>query len=59
MAEKRGRGRPRAKKSNPEYTTLTVYVRKDTLKAVKKRCIDEDIQVSEVIQALLDEWIAE
>lgn len=57
MEEKRGRGRPRAKKSNPDYTTLSVYVRKSTLKLIKKRCIDEEMEVSELVQQLFEAWL--
>lgn len=57
--EKRGRGRPKGKKSNPEYTRLMVYVRKDTLKATKKRLIDLEMEASELVQQLLEEWLNE
>lgn len=55
--EKRGRGRPRAKKSDPDYTTLTTYIKLSTYKEFKKRCIDLDTEMSEVVQRLLDEWL--
>lgn len=59
MAEqKRGRGRPRGKTSDPNYTTLTTYVKVKTYKALKKRCVDLDMEMSEVVQQLLDEWLS-
>lgn len=57
--EKRGRGRPPGKKSDPDYTTLTVYVRKKTIKAIKKNLIDLDMDASELVETLLQRWIEE
>ena len=34
-------GRPPGKKSNPDYTQATVYLRKQTHLAAKKRLLDE------------------
>jgi hypothetical protein len=55
--EQKGRGRPKGKKSDPDYTTLTAYIKVTTYKALKKRCVDLDVQMSEVVQRLLDDWL--
>ena len=55
---KRGRGRPRGKTSDPTYTTLTTYIKVATYKALKKKCVDLDMEMSQVVQQLLDEWLA-
>lgn len=57
MTEKRGRGRPKGKTSDPNYTTLTTYIRVETYKELKKRCVDLDMEMSEVVQQLLDDWL--
>lgn len=57
MTEQRGRGRPKGKKSNPEYITLTTYIKVKTYKELKKRCVDLDMEMSEVVQELLEDWL--
>ncbi len=55
--QKPGRGRPKGKKSDPNYTTVTAYIKVETYKALKKRCVDIDMDMSEVIQRLLEDWL--
>jgi len=55
--KKRGRGRPPGKKSDPTYTQVTGYIRKTTYRALKIRCAERDVEISEVLQQLLDEWL--
>lgn len=58
MTEKRKVGRPRGKKSDRSYTQIGGYVKITTYKEVKKLLIDEDKEISELLQELLDEWIS-
>ena len=55
--QKRGKGRPKGKKSDPDYTTLTTYIRMETYRALNIRAIKEDREMSEVVQELLDKWL--
>lgn len=52
-------GRPKGKRSDPEYERLTVLVRKDTRKAAVR--LWEDLEpnrdMSELVQKLLGEWL--
>ena len=50
-------GRPPGKKSNPDYTQATVYLRKQTHLAAKKRLLDEGREFSELIEDLVTQWI--
>lgn len=58
MSGKR-KGRPRGKASDPSYTTLTVYIKLETYKEVKKKCVDLEIEMSQAVQMLLEEWLKE
>ena len=58
MSGKR-KGRPRGKASDPSYTTLTTYIKVKTWKELKKKCIDLDMEMSEAVQMLLEEWLKE
>jgi hypothetical protein len=55
--QKRGRGRPPGKKSDPNYTQVMGYIRKDTYRALKIRCAQDDVEISQVLQQLLDAWL--
>lgn len=57
--QKRGRGRPKGKKSDPDYTQIAPYIRLDTYRAMRHRLIDSDMEISELIQELLDRWLRE
>lgn len=50
--------RRRGKSSNPEYTQVLSYIRKNTYKEVKRVLLDEPEQdFSELIENLLSEWL--
>ncbi len=51
-------GRPRGKKSDPNYVQICGYVTRTTYRAVKIRCFETDQEISQVLQHLLDEWLA-
>ena len=56
------RGRPKGKKSDPEYEAAIAYIRKKTHLQVKRRLLDlteEDIKLdfSELVQQLLEVWV--
>ena len=50
-------GRPPGKKSNPDYTQVTVYLRKDNHLAAKKRLLDEGREFSELVDGLVSRWV--
>lgn len=52
------RGRPRGKRSNPEFTPLYGYIRKATHKEVKIKLIRQGNQdLSELLEELLAAWL--
>lgn len=55
--EARRTGRPAGKKSNPDYTQVTVYIRKGTHLAAKKVLLDDGREFSELVEELLIEWL--
>ena len=54
----RGAGRPRAKHSSPDYSQMTVYVRKDVRRAIKIRLFEEGLEMSALVEKLLSNWLA-
>jgi len=50
-------GRPKGKRSNPEYTQVTSYIRKETYKQVRRELLDNEREFSGLIQELLEEWL--
>ena len=50
-------GRPRGKKSDPDYRQVTVYLREEVHRAAKKRLLDQDKQFSELVDELVDQWV--
>ena len=52
-------GRPPGKKSNPEYTQVTVYLRKEVHQAARKLLIDEQRQFSDLVGDLVSQWISD
>lgn len=56
VAEKRGR--PRGKRSDPAYDQYSVHLRKETHKAVKKALIDEEKDLSVLVEELLTRWLS-
>lgn len=53
------RGRPKAKRSDPDYLGFTTYIRKDTHLQVKIALLQEGQgrELSELVQELLTEWL--
>jgi hypothetical protein len=54
---KSGVGRPRGKASDPEYRQVTVYIRRDTHSAARKRLMDEEKERSELVEELVSDWL--
>ncbi len=60
--EAKQRGRPRGKKSDPEFVSAIAYIRKKTHLQVKRLLLDKEEQgkkqdFSELVQDLLDFWV--
>lgn len=53
------KGRPRGKRSDPNYTQVGAYIPKDLDKQVKRKLLDEDIDFSELVADLLLKWISD
>ena len=51
------RGRAKGKRSDPNYTQVGAYIPKELDKAVKRKLIDEELDFSELVAQLLDEWV--
>lgn len=52
------RGRPRGKRSDPDFTPVYAYIRKSTHKEVKIKLIQQDNRdFSELLDELLSEWL--
>lgn len=53
------RGRPKGKRSDPDYEQVTAYIRKDTHRDVKIALLSEGNgrEFSELIQELLEQWL--
>lgn len=49
-------GRPRAKRSDPEYQQVTAYIRRDTYTAARKLLLDEGREFSELVEDLVRQW---
>lgn len=54
------KGRPRGKRSNPDYEQVTAYIRRDTYTEVKIALLQqgEDREFSELVEQLLTEWLS-
>ena len=50
-------GRPPGKKSDPDYSQVTVYLRKANHLAAKKRLIDDGKEFSELVDDLVSTWL--
>jgi hypothetical protein len=52
------RGRPKGKRSHPDYEQVTAYIKKDTHQAVKIALLQEGQkrEFSELVQELLEDW---
>ena len=55
----RGRGRPRGKRSDPNFEQITDYIRKQTHQGVKIALLQEgrSQEFSELVEDLLAEWL--
>jgi hypothetical protein len=49
--------RPRGKRDDPAFGKIGVYVRSSTITEVKARLIRQDCDLSDLVQALLDDWL--
>ena len=58
VKESKTLGRPRGKRSNPDYTQVTSYIKKETHKSVQRVLLEKEKEFSELIQELLEEWLA-
>ena len=50
-------GRPRGKKSNPNFVQVTVYVRRDTHMVARQRLYEEGKELSQLVQELVADWL--
>ena len=50
--------RKRGKSVDPDFVKLTSYIRKDTHLQVKKRLLDQGMEISELVEELLGKWLA-
>lgn len=53
------RGRPKGKRSHPDYEQVTAYIKKDTYQEIKIALLREGQkrEFSELIQELLEDWL--
>lgn len=53
------RGRPKGKRSHPNYEQVTAYIKKDTYQEIKITLLREGQkrEFSELIQELLEDWL--
>ena len=52
-------GRAPGKKTDPNYTQVTVYLRKETHNTARKMLIDEHRQFSDLVDELVSRWITD
>jgi len=53
------RGRPKGKRSDPDFEQVTAYIRKQTHQAIKIALLQEgqDREFSELVEELLSDWL--
>ena len=51
--------RPMGKSRDPNYKQLGLYVRKDIHRKVKSKAAAEDVELSELVERLLIDWLGE
>ncbi len=53
------RGRPTAKRSDPDFLQVTAYIRKETHRKTKIRLLEEGQgrEFSELVEVMLEEWL--
>ncbi len=49
--------RERGKRSDPNYTQISGYIPRKLYHKVKVRCAEEELQISEVLERLLEQWL--
>ena len=49
--------RKRGKSADPEYVKLTSYIRRQTHLQVKKKLLDRGMEISELVEELMDSWL--
>lgn len=57
VAPERKVGRPRAKRSNPEFQQVTAYIRRESYISARHKLLDEGRDFSELIEELVSAWI--
>jgi hypothetical protein len=50
--------RKRGKSADPEFVKLTSYIRRQTHLQVKKKLLDHGMEISELVEELMDRWLA-
>lgn len=50
-------GRPRAKRSDPDFQQVTAYIRKSTYASARKLLIDDGREFSELVEELVQGWV--
>ena len=57
--DKRHRGRPYGKRTDPNYVGFTTYIRKETHRNVKRALFDDpdERELSELVEDLLTNWL--
>jgi hypothetical protein len=53
-------GRPRGKRSNPDYEQVTAYIKKETYRNTKIALLQQgnNQEFSELVEQLLNEWLS-
>jgi hypothetical protein len=49
--------RTRGKSANAQFIKLTSYIRRDTHLAIKRAMLDENREISELVEELLAKWL--
>lgn len=52
------RGRAKGKRSDPNFIQVGAYIPKDLNQRVKRRLFDEEIDFSELVAELLEDWLS-
>lgn len=56
--EERRTGRPRGRRSSPDFQSVTAFLHKDTYRRTRIRLIEEGGEFGELVDRLLREWLA-
>lgn len=53
------KGRPKGKRSNPDYEQVTAYIKRETYRKTKIALLEQDeiADFSELVEDLLTEWL--